>query len=79
MAWSVVYAISRVTTALLAVFLSSWKKLALWSYGGSVAIVFLVALWGDASIGSASIDLVGLAILIGLLRFVEPMAWSQFE
>ncbi|MEK6260828.1 MAG: hypothetical protein AABP62_19690 [Planctomycetota bacterium] len=73
------YASVRVAACACLVWLFLWKRWAFWCFGACTAPVFLVNLWGDASIWEASLDLVGLAVLIALLLKSKPVAWTQLK
>lgn len=73
------YASVRTAACVCIVLLFLWKRWAFWGFVACTALVFLVNLWGDASIWEASLDLVGLAVLIALLLKSKPVAWPQLK
>ncbi|MBC8116145.1 MAG: hypothetical protein H7062_17300 [Candidatus Saccharimonas sp.] len=77
--FAVVYASLRVAACACLVMLFLWKRWAFWCFVACTALIFLVNLWGGASIWEASPDLVGLAVLIALLLKSKPVAWPQLK
>ena len=77
--WSVTYVLARLASITFLAWIFFWKKIAFWCYCGSVAASLMVNLWGGDTVWEASIDLVGLAILIALFHVVEPIAWPQLD
>jgi hypothetical protein len=70
-----VHAAAAVSAALM--FL--WKKLAFWCYCAATVLIFVMNIWWGGDFFEASFDLVGLAILIGLLHMAEPVAWPHLK
>ena len=73
------YASVRIGACVCLVLLFLWKRFAVWCFVACTALVFLVNLWGGTSIWEASLDLIGLAVLIALLFKSKPVAWTQLK
>jgi hypothetical protein len=79
MGWTLTYFGVRAAAAVSAACILLWKKLAFWCFCGASAAIFVMNIWGGDTIFEASIDLGGLAALIGLLHLAEPVAWPHLK
>ena len=75
--WSLAYIPTRVIGALFAGLTILHNRMAFWCFCVSTLLVFTVNLTGGSSIWEASIDPIGLAVLIGILRVPDAHLWQQ--